>query len=638
MASGSFAVHKQGALVLTLAASDREDAPALVRRLLDAGVPANISDSAGFSALSLASRGGSVGTVAVLLQAGASANLPTRDHGNPPLFWAARGGHGEVVQLLLDGRAAVEQQNVQGDVALMWACRSGADDAAKRLLDAWPASLSACSREQKLTPLMCASAAGHLPTLRLLLGRNPPAALINARDVHGRTALHFCVSGRDDGSGGGDGDGDGGGNGDSAGGGSNDEASAACAALLLDVGADWRARDAEGRTALVLATRCKNGRAAEVLRRAWQAEETERGGAADADEAAGDGSAHGAKSRSRRRRRQQQQKEPQQQKEEEEEEAGLRLPESGSIIAPRIDSAAGATAAGEEAQRTHEETDESADDDEGQQQQQHHHQQQQQEEEGAVARVAPRGNPVVAAWADGADDSSAETDGWTRCTNRGRRTNKPTGKTEGRAPRPAETADGASAWQAAPGRPLSLPDAPRALLAAAPERRTPPVPVRGAGHASPGWKPWKEDGAARTLSPTKLLSSIAAAAPRAMHGAGSARSSATDDDGAGGRLSAAHDNGGAPARDVEGAPSSETSAWRDFASRQPTLIALDVQLRHLLGGDLEELSMAQISELLDVQRLLVTQLEDARLSLARRQERELVEERMIQVFETRLSR
>ena len=44
-----------------------------------------------------------------------------------------------------------------------------------------------------------------------------------------------------------------------------------------------------------------------------------------------------------------------------------------------------------------------------------------------------------------------------------------------------------------------------------------------------------------------------------------------------------------------------------------------------------------ISELLDVQRLLVTQLEDARLSLARRQERELVEERMIQVFEARLS-
>ena len=38
----------------------------------------------------------------------------------------------------------------------------------------------------------------------------------------------------------------------------------------------------------------------------------------------------------------------------------------------------------------------------------------------------------------------------------------------------------------------------------------------------------------------------------------------------------------------------------------------------------------------DVQRGLVAQLEEARLCLARRQEREVVEERMIQVFEARL--
>ena len=95
MATTSFAVHKQGALVLTLASSAREDASALIRRLLAAGVPANISDGAGFSALALAARAGMTDTMNVLLDGGASVNLPTRDNGNPPLFWAARAGHGE---------------------------------------------------------------------------------------------------------------------------------------------------------------------------------------------------------------------------------------------------------------------------------------------------------------------------------------------------------------------------------------------------------------------------------------------------------------------------------------------------------------------------------------------------------------
>ena len=63
------------------------------------------------------------------------------------------------------------------------------------------------------------------------------------------------------------------------------------------------------------------------------------------------------------------------------------------------------------------------------------------------------------------------------------------------------------------------------------------------------------------------------------------------------------------------------------------MVALDVQLHHMLGDDLESLSMAQVSELLEVQRKLVDRLEEARLALARRQEREVVEERMIQTFE-----
>ena len=66
------------------------------------------------------------------------------------------------------------------------------------------------------------------------------------------------------------------------------------------------------------------------------------------------------------------------------------------------------------------------------------------------------------------------------------------------------------------------------------------------------------------------------------------------------------------------------------------MIALDVRLKHMLGEGLFELSMAQLTELLAVQRKLAEQLEEARVSLAQRLEREVVEERMLQQFEEHL--
>ena len=57
----------------------------------------------------------------------------------------------------------------------------------------------------------------------------------------------------------------------------------------------------------------------------------------------------------------------------------------------------------------------------------------------------------------------------------------------------------------------------------------------------------------------------------------------------------------------------------------------------MLGEGLSELSMAQVTGLLDVQKALVEELQEAQLALARRMEREVVEERMIQAFEKRLA-
>ena len=78
--------------MLTLASSDRADATANIKRLLANGVLANISDGAGFSALSLAAAGNAE-TAAVLLESGASANLPARPR-ELAAFWASKTGHG----------------------------------------------------------------------------------------------------------------------------------------------------------------------------------------------------------------------------------------------------------------------------------------------------------------------------------------------------------------------------------------------------------------------------------------------------------------------------------------------------------------------------------------------------------------
>ncbi|KAL1503645.1 hypothetical protein AB1Y20_012119 [Prymnesium parvum] len=72
----------------------------------------------------------------------------------------------------------------------------------------------------------------------------------------------------------------------------------------------------------------------------------------------------------------------------------------------------------------------------------------------------------------------------------------------------------------------------------------------------------------------------------------------------------------------------EAAAWQRFVTEHPKLEQLDVRLAHLLGQDTASLSMAQITQLQEVHRLLAIQLEESRVQLARRQEREAVEVRI----------
>ena len=69
-------------------------------------------------------------------------------------------------------------------------------------------------------------------------------------------------------------------------------------------------------------------------------------------------------------------------------------------------------------------------------------------------------------------------------------------------------------------------------------------------------------------------------------------------------------------------------AWAALLVEAPEMGALDLQLAHVLGQRLGELSMAQITAVQAVQRDVALRLEDARVELARRLERETVEARL----------
>eukprot|EP00908_Phaeocystis_cordata_P005841 Transcript_16382.p3 GENE.Transcript_16382~~Transcript_16382.p3 ORF type:complete len:183 (-),score=60.18 Transcript_16382:135-683(-) len=77
-------------------------------------------------------------------------------------------------------------------------------------------------------------------------------------------------------------------------------------------------------------------------------------------------------------------------------------------------------------------------------------------------------------------------------------------------------------------------------------------------------------------------------------------------------------------------------AWAGFLARHPEADALNLQLRHVLGEGVDELSMAQLGTLHELHRLLQQRLEEARLLLARRLEREAVEARLAIEIEKRL--
>lgn len=89
-----------------------------VNRLLQKGVLVDAADSAGYTALHYATRGGHVRVCEILLEHGAKVNARTRGIKATPLHRAAYMGHVEVVDLLLRHGAAPNLTDVDGRTAL----------------------------------------------------------------------------------------------------------------------------------------------------------------------------------------------------------------------------------------------------------------------------------------------------------------------------------------------------------------------------------------------------------------------------------------------------------------------------------------------------------------------------------------
>ncbi len=146
--------------------------------LIKGGADISLIDRAGQSALVCAAMGNNIPVARLLAATGADISIVDK-WGQTALLWAALGGHLEIVALLTDAGARVGavEAAVLGDIALLRHRLNEGDDVDTR-------------SSNGMTPLMGASARGHLDCITALLTRR---ADINATDEQGKTALAWAA-------------------------------------------------------------------------------------------------------------------------------------------------------------------------------------------------------------------------------------------------------------------------------------------------------------------------------------------------------------------------------------------------------------------------------------------------------------
>ncbi|KAJ3113870.1 hypothetical protein HDU96_002823 [Phlyctochytrium bullatum] len=202
-----------------LHAAISENAPEIIRLLLENGADTEALDLYRETPLHRAVSEGHMEAARMLLKVGAATN-PINCEGRGPIHLAAASGRCVLLSLMLDSGVKVDAKDVLGQTALAHACRGGHVDAVKLLIKKGVSidtvtglgsvlhSALACKKLEILqlmvdagapldqanrygmTPLHCAFSMRSAQKAKVLLsaGANP-----NIRDPRGRTALHILV-------------------------------------------------------------------------------------------------------------------------------------------------------------------------------------------------------------------------------------------------------------------------------------------------------------------------------------------------------------------------------------------------------------------------------------------------------------
>lgn len=214
---------------------------AVVERLLSGGADPNLRDRFGVSAREVAARSGYPDVAELLAAAGGESPEPQKDR----LLNAIERGDLAAVRAALAAGASPDAYTDSGRPALLAAVLADRQPVAGELL-ARGARADARDRDG-MTALMRAAEQGRVEMMRLLLAQKGEAGLDEA-DPEGRTALMLAAG----------------------------QGQVAAVRMLVGEGADTRARDGKGRTALIAAKTKKHAEIVEILERLGDVEDLRR--------------------------------------------------------------------------------------------------------------------------------------------------------------------------------------------------------------------------------------------------------------------------------------------------------------------------------------------------------------------------
>ena len=164
---------------------------AAVEAVLRRGVPADVRNLEGKTALHEAAQACQAATATVLLAAGAEVDAIKRADWTPLMLACTKPGNTAVVELLLAAGARTELRNKDGWTAWHLAARAGDLAILAAILAVAPGAWDTSAATGR-SPLHTAALAGHLPTLALLLSL--PYSL-DLQDSCGNTALMEAARG-----------------------------------------------------------------------------------------------------------------------------------------------------------------------------------------------------------------------------------------------------------------------------------------------------------------------------------------------------------------------------------------------------------------------------------------------------------